>query len=415
MTAELPGDAPRLLAAFGTGQLRRNGVPDDVTAHRRAECHRVVADALAVNPADVRHSALGVGLTEVFDAPAGPSVPAGRPEQSGWLRLDGLDPAAVRGADSLWAVINDGELLGAVRIHARRTAPDPVPAVLAGCRRRGEVRLREVLELRELRRLGHPFPAHDRVLRLAAEIESGLDGRVLAPWASGRTSPAPAPLPRPRARRRVVAISGVDGSGKSTLREGLSASLDRCGLPVGTVWVRPGMGLGWLTGPAARVKRLLRQDPVPGLRAMAAGEGGQLRSRQGAVGWVWAMAVTASFLVGVRRQHRAAYGVVIYDRHLVDALATLDFAYAGVDLRLAHALVRALLPRAATAVYLDVATEVSVARKPDDLIGADAVRRQLVGYEHWLGRLPDAPVRVDAHQPAQDVLLEVLRLLTEQA
>lgn len=53
-------------------------------------------------------------------------------------------------------------------------------------------------------------------------------------------------------------------------------------------------------------------------------------------------------------------------------------------------------------------------RQPDDLIGAGAVRRQLLGFEQWLGRLPDTPIRVDAGRPPQEVLLRVLRLLTEQ-
>jgi thymidylate kinase len=103
--------------------------------------------------------------------------------------------------------------------------------------------------------------------------------------------------------------------------------------------------------------------------------------------------------------------VVIYDRHLVDALATLDFAYAGVDLRVQRALVRALLPRADVRLYLDVPAEVSVARTPDDLLGAHAVRTQLTAYEHWLERLPPA-IRLDATEPAPRLLLAALHAMT---
>jgi len=125
------------------------------------------------------------------------------------------------------------------------------------------------------------------------------------------------------------------------------------------------------------------------------------------------MLVSCSFLIGVRRQHRAADGVVIYDRHLVDALATLDFAYAGVNLWMPHHLVRALLPRADISLYLDVSTEVSVARKPDDLIGATAVRRQLEAYERWLGVLvPTA--RLDAMYPPQELVLQALRIILNE-
>jgi thymidylate kinase len=120
--------------------------------------------------------------------------------------------------------------------------------------------------------------------------------------------------------------------------------------------------------------------------------------------------VTASFLVGVWRQHLSSRGVVIYDRHLVDALATLDFAYAGVDLRVQHRLIRALLPRADVLLYLDVPAEVSVARKPDDLLGEHAIRRQLAAYARWLERLPTA-VRLDATRPTSDLVREAIRIV----
>jgi thymidylate kinase len=129
------------------------------------------------------------------------------------------------------------------------------------------------------------------------------------------------------------------------------------------------------------------------------------------VGWVWALLVVASFLAGVWRQHRAARGVVLHDRHLVDALATLDFAYEGVDLRLQRLLVRALLPRADLRLYLDVPAEVSVARKPDDLRGEHAVRRQLVAYERELDRLPPS-ARLDATCSTAELVRQVLLLVS---
>jgi thymidylate kinase len=168
------------------------------------------------------------------------------------------------------------------------------------------------------------------------------------------------------------------------------------------------MGLGRLVALATWAKRLLRQDARPGLRAMADPGAARPASRKGAVGWLWAFLVTLSFLSGVWRQHLRARGVVLYDRHLVDALATLDFAYAGVDLRLQRALVRAFLPRAAVRVYLDVPAEVSVARKPDDLLGEHAIRRQLDEYARWLDRVPPS-LRLDATRSTGDLVAEVLQ------
>jgi hypothetical protein len=166
-----------------------------------------------------------------------------------------------------------------------------------------------------------------------------------------------------------------------------------------------------LTALAAWGKRLLRQDARPGLRAMADPSAARPASRQGAVGWTWALLVTLSFLAGVWRQHRAASGVVVYDRHLVDALATLDFAYEGVDLRVQRRLVRALLPRADVRLHLDLTAEVSMARKPDDLLGEHALRRQLEEYDRWLAEIPPS-ARLDATLPAGDLLIEALRTCT---
>ena len=79
--------------------------------------------------------------------------------------------------------------------------------------------------------------------------------------------------------------------------------------------------------------------------------------------------------------------MVLYDRHVADALATLDFAYAGTDLTLQRWMVMTLTPSAEVAFYLDIPADVALARKPGDVIGAAAVRRQLEAYRRWLPRL----------------------------
>jgi thymidylate kinase len=406
MTEEIrPVDA--LVAELSSAQLARNGVPDDRMRADREHCLTLLTDALAddLAPEEIAVSPLGVGWTDVFDLPHGRVDPE-RLHEAGWLPMDRL--LSGRATGRRWAVTEDGRVLAGVRLLDRPA--DPVRAVIDRCREQSEVRLRDVLELRELRRSGRPFPPDSVVLRAAADIESGLDGRLLAPWASGRSTTPPAELSG-RRRNLVVAISGVDGSGKSTMRAALTESLARAGVPVSTVWVRPGMGLGRLTLLAAWGKRLLRQDAAPGLRAMADPGAARPASRRGAVGWIWALLVTCSFLAGVWRQHRSGRGVVLYDRHLVDALATLDFAYDGVDLRLQHGLIRAFLPRADVRLYLDVPAEVSVARKPDDLLGEHAVRSQLAGYERWLDRLPRI-VRLDATLPTAELVAQAMRVIT---
>jgi thymidylate kinase len=188
-------------------------------------------------------------------------------------------------------------------------------------------------------------------------------------------------------KRYVVSFSGVDGSGKTTLMDALTTDLENAGVPTSRVWLRPGMGLGWIAALAGRVKRLLGADPRPGVGVLAADPDSVLASRRGVQGWVWSLIVVTAFVVGVRRQHGASSGVVLYDRHVADALATLDFAYAGTDLTLQRWMITTFTPSADVAFYLDIPAEVALARKPGDVIGAAAVRRQLEAYRSWLPRL----------------------------
>ena len=402
------GSAESLLAEFDRTRLAANGVPGEAARADRRRCsellHTVLADVLG--PDGVTVSPLGVEWTEVFDVRCERAVDPERLAAAGWLPLGAVIGGA--GAAGRWAVVEDGRVLAGVRLPDAPT--DPVRAVLDRCSERSEVRLLEVLELRELRRQGCAFPSTSAALGAAADIESGLGGRMLASWASGRVATAPVALPA-GTRGLVVAISGVDGSGKSTLRAALAEGLERAGVRVDTVWVRPGMGLGWLISLAGWGKRLLRQGSAPGLHAMADPDARRPASRKGALGWLWALLVTLSFLSGVWRQHRSARGVVLYDRHLPDALATMDFAYDGVDLRLQQFLVRRFLPAADVRLYLEVPAAVSVARKPDDVLGEYAVRRQLDSYARWLDVLPPS-VRLDATRPTNDLVAELLAVLT---
>ena len=162
-----------------------------------------------------------------------------------------------------------------------------------------------------------------------------------------------------------------------------------------------GPGLGLLERAAASAKRLLGHDTAPGVRRVAAGE--RLPWRRGAVGWGWAMLITMAFLADVRRQHVRGMGVLVYDRHLPDALVTLDLVYGGTNLRLHRALIRRFLPRPTLAVYLGVTAESAVARaKRDETFGEVAVRRQLEAYDELLRDIPSVR-RLDGPQPPDEL------------
>jgi predicted ATPase len=401
-----------LVASSSARHLSRNAVPTPAQADARRHAHDQIQAALKdlLVPDGLTGSPAGTAWTTVFDARVAVMPDDEHLRGLGWLPLDDLlskidDPSS----SGRWAVLSAGRVLAGLRIGTDH-ASDPVMAVIERATSRGEVRLVDVLELRALLRQGHPFPLASPVVRTAADIESGLGGRELVKWTSGRRLGAPASLGHvlgPSPKRLVVGFSGVDGSGKTTLMEAVTADLDNAGVPTSRVWLRPGMGLGWIAALAGRAKRLLNADPRPGVGVLAADPGAVLASRRGAQGWIWSLIVAAAYVVGVRRQHSASNGVVLYDRHVADALATLDFAYAGTDLRLQRWLAKTFTPVADTAFYLDVPLEVALARKPGDIIGAAAVRRQLDAYGHWLPKLAGVSI-LDATRPPDELSSEAL-------
>jgi thymidylate kinase len=400
-----------------------NGVPSAEEARERERGAAIAAEVLGdlILPGGIRTSPLGPGWARDIDVYLARPVDPARLQSHGWLPLDDLITSLGVSSDGRWALVEAHRVLAAIDVHIG-SPPDQGEAVLDRCRRRGQVRVREVLELRALLREGQELPSFDPVLGLAARVEAGLSGAALVRWMDGPPLTAPTPIPATaqrfvrrvlsralRRKRLVLAISGVDGSGKSTLAGAVAASLTRAGIPVSSVWTRPGMRLGRLERVARAGKKLLRQDPTSGVKRVAGGTSGPqgLASRRGAIGWTWALLVTLSFLVDVRRRHARTRGVVVYDRHLLDALVTLDFVYQGVDLRLHRALVRRFLPRAALSVYLDVAPTVAASRKSDDLFGEVAVRAQLDRYAALVAQIPRLRV-LDGDRSVESLASEIV-------
>jgi thymidylate kinase len=417
----LAPDDLELLQALPPDRWAVNGVPRPEVAEDRERAVALVHQHLSdfLTPHGVRISVLGPGWSTDIDLHVTSLPPEERLRSLGWLPVDPLlRRLGIRGTRR-WAIVEQGRVLTAVDLHVGHRG-DPVEGILARCRRRGHVRVREVLELRELVRAGRQLPPDDRVVRTAARVEADIGGRLLAPWLRGTPLSAPArlspltglstPLSRLRRRRLVIAVTGVDGSGKSTLCRTLHQNLRRAGVPSGIVWTRPGMRLGGLEGVARIGKRLLRQGEAAGVGRVARGESTPLRSRRGLTGRLWALLVTQAFLRDVRRRHRAAQGVVLYDRHLADALVMLEVAYEGVDLRIPEALVRRLLPRAALTFWLEVPPELAVSRKPDDAFGDVFVRRQIDRYRIRLDDIRSL-CRLDATRPAEDVAAEALKVV----
>jgi hypothetical protein len=427
--AQLHADDAGLLAARPELLHPDNGVPNSrvAAARQRAaeEIRRVLGDDLHTD--GLRVSPLGPAWSTDIDCHVRHVPDAQRLRRAGWIDLSALMARVGYRDLDRWAVIVDNEVIGSADLH-RGPPPDPVERILARCRRRGDVRLREVLELRTLVRSGVALPSGDLVVVTAAGIEAALPGpAVLRAWYDGQPRPSPAAIasryPTARTvrrwlgqlraagrRRAVVALGGVDGAGKSTIARILLENLQRAGVPCGAVWSRPGMNLGWLERAAIAVKRASRAPIEPGVRAVARGSVEPPRSRRGLLGWFWSTSVTVVYVVDTARQHLASRGVVVYDRHRTDALVTLDFVYGGVNLGAQSRLVRSAVPRADWTFFLEVPAEVATRRKPDDVFGAHAVRRQIELYGERLPQVPNVVMldgQIDPHATALMILARI--------
>lgn len=421
-----PADAA-LLARLPAAAWPCHGVPAPDVARRRERAAEAIA---SIVDGRLRVSPLGPAWSADVDVHVRALPEPGVLQAAGWHSLDTILCRVGSGATDRWVVADEGGWVTGVDLTTE-PLPDPVEVVGTRARRRREVRLREVLELRVLRRQGSPLDrAGDDVLAAASKLERSLGGSDLAAFdiggaATSATTPVPLDVPLStqarrvasrsrravRVRRVVVGLSGVDGSGKSALATEVTRQLTCAGVPSSVVWARPGMRLGALRAVARLGRRVLRQGSEPGVRAVAAGMSGTLPSRRGLVGWAWALLVAVSFSVDVRKRHGRSRGVVVYDRHLVDALVTLDFVYAGVDLRLARWICRRALPHADVSFYVEVPSEVAVSRKPGDSFGQHAVSEQLDGYARWVGVVPGIAV-LDGLQPVDALAAIVLdRLL----
>lgn len=417
-----PTDAD-LLNRVPVAALAGHGVPDPGLAARRERAAEAIASMV---DGTLRVSPLGPGWSSDVDVHMDTLPDPQALREAGWRPLAGLLRRVGSSGPGRWAVLQDGRWVTGADLTTA-PEPDPVRAVGERARRRGEVRLREVLELRVLRRQGAALDrAGEEVLACAAALERAAGGSDLSAFDGGTVSASaarPVALGVPvgaRARRLaattrravfgpriVVGLSGVDGSGKSSLAKEVTDQLAAAGVPSSLVWARPGMRIGVLQAVAWLGRGILRQGSEPGVRSVASGTSTPLPSRKGVVGWAWALLVAVSFAVDVRKRHGRARGVVVYDRHLIDALVTMDFVYAGVDLRLARWICRRALPRADLSFYVDVPAEVAVGRKPNDTFGHHAITEQLEGYRRWLDTVPGITL-LDGTQPIDDLATIVL-------
>ena len=192
-----------------------------------------------------------------------------------------------------------------------------------------------------------------------------------------------------RRRGRLVALSGLDGSGKSSQAESLAASLEKLGFDTVVVWTRLGSGerLRRFASPLRRVLRplLARSSGAPAPSRYAAHVAPadpvrSLRERSRLLTFAWALVVVLDHALQQRRNvgsHLRAGRVVICDRWAVDSLVHLRYRYGGSTSLTAHErLLRALAPRADAAFLLDVPGAVAFGRKREQYSQEQLVKQE---------------------------------------
>ncbi len=315
-----------------------------------------------------------------------------------------------RGAARITALVEDtaGEVLARVDEH------DPALARLA----------------RRAASSGSPHPEQERLpLRDAARAATGSPyARRALRWRLHGEPVSRPPGAAPTGGARLVALSGMDGAGKSTAALALLDRAEARGEPAVVHWTRLARDLGVLA-PLGRLARRLtgRSRPVsqpyrpedaddaadagpehgPAHTGAAPTASGGRRLVEGA----WVVAVALS---GVRNARRARglqrSGVhVVCDRWLLDALVDLRIRYGHHPA--AEWVLRRGFPRADLAVLLRVDPATAAARKPGDQ--RDDVL--LTMGEHYDGLVADLDVRVlDAGRAGDQVVADLLRLVEER-
>lgn len=393
-------------------------VPDDARpsaerVSRMEQARQRLLDTLAPANPTLSTSPLGVGWSSDLDVYVSDRELAKRlASAAGWVDLESVLRHLGYPGECSYAITDDVNVLAKVDINPGR-APAQSERVIARAERLARPDVRAVLEIRQLVSEGLELSSlSPKLKQTLAEAEGTMSGRATQPATGFDVEVVREDAGRPRLRRPQIrlAVSGVDGSGKSTLVSGLEESLGRLGIPFTTIWTRPGMGLARLDRIASWVRRLRKEKETTGLRRLAEGESTQtISSRRGVVGWVWLMLVSVAYLADVRGQARRAKGVVIFDRHLLDALGTIEAIYEGVPSGVHRWLVRRFVPDADFTVWLDIDPEEAAARKPDDLIGADLVAKQALAYREYAEQIP----RLFRHAANNAVYLTSVDVLNE--
>lgn len=218
--------------------------------------------------------------------------------------------------------------------------------------------------LARARRRARAWGVEAQLEALASGAAGPASRRRVAPAGARARLGAICDLLRGRRRGTVIALSGLDGAGKSTQAAALSAALGRLGHEVAIEWTRLGLRERFWA------------------RAAQAERTAALRRRSALARQLSATALTLDQAWSQRRwvSGRLARGqVVICDRYTLDSVVSLRCLVGGeAALRLQRAILRALTRRPLRAYLLDVPAETAWERKREH--GLQRLRRQRALY-----------------------------------
>jgi len=256
-----------------------------------------------------------------------------------------------------------------------------------------------------------PYPA-----ALAAAARSRAARAALRARVSGRAASLRSSEGQVRAARHdglLVALSGMDGSGKSSAARAVAARLAESGRPSETAWARLGVEelRDRVSGP---IKRLLRYrgtvaDPVASSPAAERPpDAGARAGRRSLVAWTWIPVVAAiaaySHRLAARPRHKGTS--VVCDRWLVDSLVDLRVRYGRH--RMAERILTVGTPRPDLSILLEIDAPLSAERKPGDQV--ERILREMEALYAELAERHGLTV-VDARAPKEDVEAQVRALV----
>jgi thymidylate kinase len=222
-------------------------------------------------------------------------------------------------------------------------------------------------------------------------------------------------------RGHVIALSGLDGAGKSTQARHLAAALEALGHEAVVIWtpLASNPGLKKISGPARALLGLLARRGLGGEVARRsvegeslvavpdAGHGGRGKT---AITLVWATVVALANAASQARRaapHLARGRVVIFDRYVLDSSVHLRYLYGEQHgFRVQEGLVRLLSPRPLRAYFLD-AEPASVAARKNLQYDLGQLQAQTDLYRAHCERL--GVRRIDGELPLEEICRELAR------